>query len=80
MGQCGLANYGPVEAPIIPATDELLIGNIQVECEVKRACQWRERRQQKVSALQAELEQLEQRLARFTEENRNNPWPIHRRI
>lgn len=44
--------------------------------ELGRACQWQAGCQQNVRALEAELEQLEQRQARFLEDNRTNPWPI----
>lgn len=45
--------------------------------DLDRAQRWLERCRQKVTDLQAELEELEQRLARFIEDNRTNPWPIH---
>ncbi len=44
--------------------------------ELERARRWYEGRRMKASALRAELEQLEQRLAQFEEENRTNPGPI----
>lgn len=44
--------------------------------ELERACRWRAGRQQKARALGTELEQLEHRLTRFTEDNHTNAWPI----
>jgi len=44
--------------------------------ELGQACRWQAGCQQNVRALEAELEQLEQRQARFLEDNRTNPWPI----
>lgn len=44
--------------------------------DLERAERWLERCQQKVFTLQAELEQLEQRLNQCMEDNRTNPWPI----
>jgi hypothetical protein len=44
--------------------------------EMERAQRWLERCRKKVADLKAELEELEQRLARFIEDNRTNPWPI----
>jgi hypothetical protein len=44
--------------------------------DLERAERWLERCQQKVFTLQAELEQLEQRLNQCMEDNRSNPWPI----
>ncbi len=46
------------------------------EQELERACRRYENRQAKVSALWEELEQLEERLAQFEEDNRTNIWPI----
>ena len=44
--------------------------------ELERARRWLERCRKRVADLKAELEELEQRLARFVEDNRTNPWPI----
>jgi hypothetical protein len=44
--------------------------------DLERARRWLERCQQKVTDLQAEQEQLQQRLAQFIDDNRTNPWPI----
>lgn len=44
--------------------------------DLDRAKGWLERCQQKVIAVQAEVEQLEQRLAQFIEDNHTNPWPV----
>ena len=44
--------------------------------DLERAQRWLERCRQKVVDLKAELEELEQRLTQFIEDNRTNPWPI----
>jgi len=44
--------------------------------DLEKAQRWLTRCQQKVAALQAEHTLLEERLARFIEDNRTNPWPI----
>jgi len=44
--------------------------------ELEQARRWWTGRRQRVEALGTELEQLEQRRSRFTEDNRTNVWPI----
>jgi hypothetical protein len=44
--------------------------------DLDKAQTWLTRCQRKVAALQAEHTLLEERLARFIEDNRTNPWPI----
>lgn len=44
--------------------------------DLEKAQRWLSRCQQKLAALQAEHTLLEERLARFIEDNRTNPWPI----
>jgi hypothetical protein len=56
------------------AARERRLGRRQKDLE--RAQRWLERCQQKVADLQAQREQLQQRLAQFIEDNRTNPWPI----
>ena len=44
--------------------------------DLGRAQRWLKRCQHKVADLQAQREQLQQRLAQFIDDNRTNPWPI----
>jgi len=44
--------------------------------DLEQAQRWRERCRQRVADIEAELEELRQRLAQFVEDNQTNPWPI----
>jgi hypothetical protein len=56
------------------AVRERRLGRRQKDLE--QAQRWQERCQQKVADLQADLEQVQRRLAQFIDDNRTNPWPI----